>query len=522
MEPTHVGLYTGMLSCSFPLGVAIGGYFWGLVVDRVGSKVVVVVSLTMSIICNIGIGLAPNYWVAFSIKLTSGVFNGIETVLKSYVGRITTGENQAAGFSAIILAWGFGTVLSPYVSGILAKPATRFPTLFAQHDFWKNNEYFLPCLSSAVLSFIAIVATIFYMNEIGPANCKKQDDDDDDDFYNYGMRKKKSKISALLGVTEPFFTSGSNRRSQNNHQMEEWSSSQTNLLDNNDHHPHNTALLPHPSTTSVSSSSFTNKDKTNKAAPSHAPVANASLPAFKKNMFICACLYSWIVYCILVLDETVPLFAKSEIEKGGLNYSIQHIGIVVSIDGMANIIGVLLFIPQVMKRFGTLTCFRIATGVLVPTIALYPAMNTVARLTGSSLNAPTWAVVVCLQFIKGLCASIMFTAGMVFLSNSVPSEYKGKANGISTSISAFLKVLGPCYAGSLWSLILYDLQGMDYCEYVPFFIYAVHILLALIWGCLIDKRLTQPYEEIHVTLLPETEEKNEERRETNKSNKYMG
>ena len=459
VEPVNVGLFTGMLSCAFPLGVAIGGFFWGMFVDRVGSKLVVVISLIASIFCTLYLGLAPNYWTAFTIKLLSGIFNGIETVLKSYVGRITTGSNQAAGFSAIILAWGFGTILSPYASGFLSKPSLRYPHTFS-HRFWHEYQYFLPCLASATLSFIALAVALLFMDEIGPAREKPDSDGSYQELHvkieDEVEEDEKEGIdeisrSALLGDNEETFET-----------------SKTNLL---------------PSSPSLIESQEQD---------------HRGRPDFKKNMYISAFLYSWIVYCILVLDETVPLFAKSDISKGGLGYTIPLIGVVVSIDGMANVIGVLLFIPYVMKRFGTTYCFRIATAVLVPTIALYPAMNLVARMSGDSNNIYTWAVVSSLQFIKGLCASIMFTAGMVFLSNSVPTSYKGKANGISTSISSFLRVMGPCYAGSLWSLIQYDFQGLVYCEWIPFFIYSLHIFLALVWGFLIDPSLKTPYEEVYV------------------------
>ena len=62
------------------------------------------------------------------------------------------------------------------------------------------------------------------------------------------------------------------------------------------------------------------------------------------------------------------------------------------------------------------------------------------------------------QVINVSGGSILFVCVMCYVNNSVPNRFVGKANGISQSLAALSRAIGPPLAGAVWSWS-YSLEG---------------------------------------------------------------
>lgn len=64
-------------------------------------------------------------------------------------------------------------MLGPMIGGLLSKPAETFPSLVKPGSLFDRNPYLLPILFGALMSFMALLSTIFFL----PESLKKKEDE---------------------------------------------------------------------------------------------------------------------------------------------------------------------------------------------------------------------------------------------------------------------------------------------------------------------------------------------------------
>ena len=70
------------------------------------------------------------------------------------------------------------------------------------------------------------------------------------------------------------------------------------------------------------------------------------------------------------------------------------------------------------------------------------------------MNSPRWAlwIFLCLVLgMRGIASTNIYTPIMMFINNSVPKTFIGRANGTGQAIVAFMRGTSPAFAGFLWS-----------------------------------------------------------------------
>ena len=71
----EVGYYVGILGSAFMWTRTLSQIPSGLLADRFGRKVVIVVSLFVMAIGSVGFGLAPSFWIAVALRSFCGFFH---------------------------------------------------------------------------------------------------------------------------------------------------------------------------------------------------------------------------------------------------------------------------------------------------------------------------------------------------------------------------------------------------------------------------------------------------------------
>ncbi|XP_074310751.1 protein ZINC INDUCED FACILITATOR-LIKE 1-like [Silene latifolia] len=158
---------------------------------------------------------------------------------------------------------------------------------------------------------------------------------------------------------------------------------------------------------------------------------------------------SIIVYCVFSLHdmaytEVFSLWAVSPRNLGGLSYSTQDVGTILSITGVGMLIFQLFLYPQIDKIFGQVMIVRLCGMLSIPLLQCYPF---IALLSGLSLAV----VLNSASVVKNIISTCIITSSFILQNRAVDQDQRGAANGISMTTMSLFKAVGPACGGALLS-----------------------------------------------------------------------
>ncbi|HEY2474253.1 MAG TPA: MFS transporter [Candidatus Cybelea sp.] len=158
---THFGAsayVVGLLFATFSLCQFISAPLWGIASDRIGRKMVLIISQIGATIGWAMLGLAPNIAAAVSVapiivvfgaRVLEGISGGNIGITQAYVADLVDAPNRARAFGLIGAMFAAGMVFGPAGGGIL----------YARYGFA------VPFLVAAGLQFLTLVLTIVMLPE---------------------------------------------------------------------------------------------------------------------------------------------------------------------------------------------------------------------------------------------------------------------------------------------------------------------------------------------------------------------
>ncbi len=141
----------GLLISSFAFCQLISGPFLGSLSDRWGRKPVLIASQIGTFLGFILLANSRYLWVAFLARMLDGATAGNLTVAQAYIADVTEKKDRARAFAIIGIAFGFGFLVGPAISGFLSH--------------W---GYAVPIYGSAAASLLSILGTIFLLPKTTP------------------------------------------------------------------------------------------------------------------------------------------------------------------------------------------------------------------------------------------------------------------------------------------------------------------------------------------------------------------
>uniref|UniRef100_A0ACD5VN16 Uncharacterized protein n=1 Tax=Avena sativa TaxID=4498 RepID=A0ACD5VN16_AVESA len=155
------------------------------------------------------------------------------------------------------------------------------------------------------------------------------------------------------------------------------------------------------------------------------------------------------VYCIFSLQdvayaEVFSLWAISDRKYGGLSFSSQDVGSVLSISGLLLLIYQILVYPSVAKSIDPITLVRTVALLTVPLLSSYPFMPT---LSGFILQL----AVNCASFLKNSFSVTTMTVFSILINDAVNQDLRASANGLSITLMSIFKTIAPAVAGVIFS-----------------------------------------------------------------------
>ena len=148
-SPTQVGLLTS----TYAVCQLVSGPLLGRASDKMGRKPLLLVSQVGTLIGFIILARADALWLVFLSRVIDGSTAGNLTIAQAYIADNTAPQDRAKSFAVIGIAFGFGFLVGPALSGVMAS----------------QLGYSAPVWLAAALSLTSILCTTFLLpNEKPP------------------------------------------------------------------------------------------------------------------------------------------------------------------------------------------------------------------------------------------------------------------------------------------------------------------------------------------------------------------
>ncbi len=141
-SPTVVGEIVSIYAvCQLLAGPILGQ--WS---DRIGRRPVLLVSQAGTLGGFLVLAFSAHIWMVFLSRAIDGLTAGNLSIAQAYISDVTKAENRAKSFAIIGVAFGFGFLVGPAISGFLA-----------------HFGYQAPIFAACVLSLSSILCTFFLL-----------------------------------------------------------------------------------------------------------------------------------------------------------------------------------------------------------------------------------------------------------------------------------------------------------------------------------------------------------------------
>ena len=488
----HLGDYVGFLAGCFCLSQLVSALLWAKAADRYGRRPILFLGTLGTGLGMMVFGLARTYEQAVIGRLLSGLLCGNLGVLKAFLTEITDKTNRGGGFAILSIGWSIGTVFSPLIGGMLAKPCVLYPQSFPpgswQYDFFTKYPYSLPSIVCFSVNVVTAFAVLFFLVETlkvrgagtGAASpsassenmlaiiqtrskgvqpdyspVQLQGDSMHGDMgvdmgldMDMGMDEE-----IVFGNPNPLLLvavtgTGSSTEIGNNVEMHAFSSKGMGK-----------GMLSADKYEQVRDDKGKcegiGQVEVEMEVHSHAQAkAEADIPLWRRPLVMYSIgSYGIMCFAQVVLDESLPLLFKLREDKGGFGFDSNQIGQLLSLAGLAFTcftVGVLPIVANTSKS--TMLIVGCLSGI--PASISFPMLpSIVSYFQGQG----EWPLLVFALLWKNISACLAFTAVTVQVNQSVEDHELTSVNAYGQMMAAFSRAVGPALGGVMWSAWL----GLD-------------------------------------------------------------
>lgn len=334
-------------------------------------------------------------------------------------------ELQPKAFSVMPLVWTIGSIFGPGFGGALANPATKYPKVFGNSDFFKKYPFALPNIAASVFFLMGLIVGILFLKET---------------LESLKHRRDYGRVIGKL-ITHPFRP----RKPQPQWQHQEEQSQ---------------SLLKHSRISSVSSTGNGIDAQENRRTIPLAPPKYREVFSRQSNINLLT--YSLLALHSVAYDQLLPIFMHYPPQTnrssnpnvhlpfkftGGFGIDSGRIGFLFTIYGILGMFIQFFAFPPLASRFGVLPCLKAVTAlfpivyILTPFTALFPTPLTQQIAVFGIMMLKCWAAIFAFP-----CTTILLT------NSAVSLRVLGTLNGVATSVSALGRAAGPAIVGWTFSV----------------------------------------------------------------------
>lgn len=455
--PEHdVARYAGYISGAFALCQCATGILWGRISDRIGRKPVIIISLAGCAVSLLLLGFSKNFYMAVFARCVAGLLNGNVGVIRTLLGEIAKKrQHQAIAFSIMPLLWQIGCVTGPMLGGYLAQPVESHPEWFNRgstaYKLFTYYPFLLPNLIVSTVLVFGLIVAFFFLDETHEV--RKYDRD-------IGRSITKNIIRGIKKL--------SNKNSNGKEAMD-------NQEDDYDKEHANNDEETSPLLSNRPPPVFEEVDQSWSAI---------LCPSVNKSLFSAF----FLALHAIVYEELLPIFLETKPEPstpfkypfkiaGGLGFSSEKVGNLLSMNGFIGIIVMLIIFPWVDAKFGTLSPYLFMLRLFPLVYLLIPYFVPLLQLPKLWMDL----IIIANLFFRTILNALA-NPQLLLLTNRAPAHTRhlGVVNGCVQVASAFARAIGPIAWGYFmtfgqkigyaqlpwWSLGLISLTGAIQASYM--------------------------------------------------------
>jgi MFS family permease len=494
------------------LDVYFAGIPWGLASDRWGRKPCLLLSMFNVTLFGILFGFSTNFHMAVLSRLAIGLGNGFMGVAKVCVTEIVQcKEHELRGFGMLNGIWGLGLIVGPAVGGILSRPAVQYPTLFSQHSIWAQYPYLLPCIVCASLAVMSFLMIYLFLEET----------------MNKPSASPACSDSSLSCMQRLFRCFRSNRSSSEDLAYDQLSSSSTHgseamttstsiadtdndmsIMDDEESNIGMNSAIEMRSydvkqiheqleadtddeTDDIEEIVFHQSPDVEAAEATAAKQKPSDFKSVIRDPSIQFLFKVYMSFCFIItfVDESMPLWAVTTLEEGGLAFTSAETGAMLASVGLGLVIFQLFFyemmIVKYFNRGATDTIYRLAL-IAAMGLALIPVSSTIAvSLTQAYKHALSPRLremiihvsVLGMQLFYRCSGTSAFSTLAVIVNGSVTKEMRGTINGLIMTMGSVGNACGPIIGSTLYAMLIDAPKPLD-----GRWIFLIAALLMLCYG----------------------------------------
>jgi len=151
-SPTVVGAIVSI----YAVGQLLAGPILGQISDRIGRRPVLLLSQAGTLGGFLVLAFSTQVWMVFLSRAIDGLTAGNLSIAQAYISDVTAPEHRAKSFAIIGVAFGFGFLVGPAISGFLA-----------------HFGYQAPIFAACALSLASILCTFFLLPRREPIHLEQ-------------------------------------------------------------------------------------------------------------------------------------------------------------------------------------------------------------------------------------------------------------------------------------------------------------------------------------------------------------
>ncbi|XP_078597830.1 uncharacterized protein LOC144873911 [Branchiostoma floridae x Branchiostoma japonicum] len=186
LKSNQIGYYSGFLASAYFIGSFFGSFMWGKLSDILGRRPILMCGIMGSISSSVFFGFSMSFEWAVSARFLWGFLDGNLGVAKTYIFEATDEVYHAFTFSLVGASSSLGRIVGPIVGGFLSCPAVRIPGFDVL--IFRKFPYLLPCLAAVCLASLNLLASCFFLKETHI----REEEDLDSEHWNETISRQKT------------------------------------------------------------------------------------------------------------------------------------------------------------------------------------------------------------------------------------------------------------------------------------------------------------------------------------------
>ncbi|XP_065680206.1 uncharacterized protein LOC124806378 isoform X3 [Hydra vulgaris] len=385
----QAGKDVGWIASSLFIARVFFGLLWGYLLDKMDPKTVLLISGIFQTISTVLFGFSTSFYWTLVTRFMQGVFKVAGLAAKVIVIHNTNDTNIAVAFAILFNSEALGNIVGPSFSGFLVFLVEQYPKNFHKGGLFDQFKIVLPNVIFTIYLAISTLAIFIYL----PSSCSN----------------RKQIIDPVKVICD--------ESSQSSNENLYFNISYDQTLYQRSTISEKTKLVP----------------KT-KNGIIHRVTQRLITFKFVQIFMDKGCLKTMIVYAIFGMIaigyiELFIIFAATSAEFEGLSMSSSHIGLLLMICAVIDVIGSVTISPKIVQKFGAKTAFIYW---IIGCGCIYSFVPALVLITNNGIR--WFSLVTCLGAINIFISGCFITVN-IFVSNSVLPELQGTFTGLAMSVS---------------------------------------------------------------------------------------